>query len=173
MRTADTTAWETYHRRSAALRGLLPVLDAIPDGELPWTDELAEVFTDRDDLLVALHDLWTRRLEARIDLALELHDVPELSVAEAWREVAAELPGARRVLDAHRDDEALRAHELHENRLVAVAVGLASLADPVGRSAALGRAFVDRARSAVVPAQRDGWLAERLGGWFRRLPASA
>lgn len=163
----DTTAWETYHRRAAALRDVVTRVER--DGELVWDPD---VFADEADVLVALHDLWTRRLETRIDLALELHDIPGDSVAEAWREVAAELAGVRRVLDAHAHDPALAAHELHEHRLVAVAVGLATLSDPVAHSARLGRAYVAKVRS-VVPAPRDGWLADRMGGFFRRLAASA
>lgn len=171
--TTTSTAWETYHQRAAALRDLTELLDADPAAGLPWTEELAAVFTDRDDLLVALHDKWNRHLAARLDLALELHDIPEASVAEAVAAVAAQFPGVRRVLEAHAHHPALAVPRARADRLVAVAAGLATLDDPLAHSAARGAAFLARSRASIVPARRDGWLAERLQFPIPRLKASA
>jgi len=162
--TAPINSWAAYHRRAAALTTVIEELDRTGATSPSWTAGLAEVFTGPDDLLVALHDRWTRRLQARIDNAAELasDDVAE-SVADAWRELAAELPGVRRVLDAHADHPALRRHELHEHRMVAVAAELAAFSDPVSWAAARGAKFVTELRVVPTPgaAGSPGFL-ERL-----------
>ena len=145
------SAWDTYHRRAAVLRDVVAQLDA--GAALPVGPAELAVFEDRADLLRALHDVWTRRVETRVDLALELgHVVREEGVARAWREVAAELPGIRRVLDEHSDDPALRAHEQHEHRLLAVAAGHATLGDPIAHSAAAGARLVAAVRGSATVA---------------------
>lgn len=117
-----------------------------------------------------LHDLWTRRLSARLDLALELHDIPEASVAEAYAAVARDLAPVRRVLDAHASHPALAHHRANADRMVALAAGVASLGDPLEVSAARGAEFRAQASRAVVPARRDGWLRERLTAPFSTKP---
>ena len=160
------TGWEAYHRRAQALAVVIADLDRTGATAVAWTPELAEVFTDRDDLLVALHDRWTRRLQGRIDMAAELSlDSNAEVVAEAWLQVAAELPGVRRVLDANADHPALRRYELHEHRMVAVAAELAAMVDPVEWAAARGARFVSELRA--VPRPRTSGLAERLLGVIR------
>ena len=139
--------WETVHRRTAAVRDVIARLDR--GEELVWD---VEVFPGRADVLVALHDVWSRRLLARVDMAMELHDPPEQAVAEAWRAVAAQLPGVRRLLDDERDHPALAAHERNEHRMLAVAVGRATLADPVPYAARQGRQLVDEVRAGRVVA---------------------
>lgn len=170
--TATRNAWETYRHRAAVLRDVIAGLEQHPDQNpaLPWTDDIAEVFTDRADLLVALHDLWSRRLAARLDLAIELHDIPEASVGEAYAAVATELAPVRRVLDAHADHPALAHHRANADRMIALAAGLATLDDPIALSAHRGAAFRARATRVVVPARRDGWLAERLTTPFNSSP---
>jgi len=160
------TGWAAYHRRAQALALVIAELDRTGASEPLWTDELADAFTDRDDLLVALHDKWTRRLEGRIDMAagLSLESNADV-VAGAWLQVAAELPGVRRVLDVHADHPALRRHELHEHRMVAIAAELAAMVDPVEWAAARGARFVSELRA--VPRPRAAGLAERLLGPIR------
>lgn len=150
-----STTWTEQHRRAAALRDVVATIEANPGNDLPWPDIAAETFADRADLLVALHDLWTRRLQARIDLALEIDDAAlDASVSNAWHSVAAEMPGVRTLLDRYADDPALRRSENAEHRLVAVAAGLATLGDPFVRTAKLGRTFVAKARELGPPAVR-------------------
>jgi hypothetical protein len=167
-----STAWDTYHRRADALTGVVAELDRTGRTDLPWDDDLAATFRDRDDLLVALHDLWSRRLMGRLDLALELHDIPGSATAEAWEAVAAELPGVRRVLDANADHPALARRRATELRMVALAAGVAGLGDSLQRSAARGAEFLAEAQRHELPGRRDGWLAERLAG-LRELGAIA
>ncbi|GGO93223.1 hypothetical protein GCM10011584_31430 [Nocardioides phosphati] len=162
-------AWEIHHRRTDALRDVVTTLDA--GGDLPWSPSLAELFADRDGLLLALHDLFARRLAGRIDLALELHDIPEASIPEAWQAVADELPGVHRLLQTYADEPALARANAHLHRTVAVAAGLVALDAPLATAAAAGRAFLARSSRFVVPARRDGWLRERLS--FALMKATA
>lgn len=64
------------------------------------------------------------------------------------------MPGVRALLDRYADDPALRRPANAEHRLVAVAAGLATLGDPLLRTANLGRAFVARVREVGPPAVR-------------------
>ena len=157
-----SAAWDTLRRRAAALRGIVDDLER--SGGAGWPpDAVGDVFATEDDLLIALHDLWSRRLEARVDLALETDQrPPEESVAAAWRQVAAELPAVRRLLDRHAADPALRASEQHEHRLLALATGRAALGDPLPVAAAAGAAYVDSFRGARVAGGRRRWTGFRL-----------
>lgn len=147
-----TSAWDTYHRRSRALRGIVDELERTGGSEWP-AGAVGDVFTTEADLLVALHDLWSRRVGARVEQALELDSrPPELSVADAWRQVADELRGVRRVLDRHAADPALRASEQHEHRLLALAVGRAGFSEPLSVAAAAGAVYIASFRGSVVAA---------------------
>ena len=93
--------------RSSALRRVIADIEA--GAELAWDPDLAEAYGGRDQLLVALHDHWSRQLLARIDVALELGaGKPHESVALAWRTAVRDQPGVRRVLDAESGHPALR-----------------------------------------------------------------
>lgn len=161
--STQPSAWDTYRRRATAVREIVDQLDRTGADEPDWNDATAAVFADPDDLLVALHDLWTRRLEARVEFALDLDqgDVEE-SIAIAWTEVAASLPGVRRVLDRHQYDDCLRRHEVHEHRLIAVAAGLATVEDPMELSARAGARFVERIRTHVAVPRPRPTLRARL-----------
>lgn len=164
-------AWDTYHRRATALRRVIADLDRSGSSTPPWDDELAALFDSPDDLLVALHDLWSRRLAARVDLALEIDEHgPEESVALAWREVADELSGVRGVLDRHQDNPALRRSDRQEHRMLAVSAGLATIGDPASRSAAIGARLVARIRGTDRSAGGGSRLSERVAGLVRRVP---
>ena len=148
-----STNWETYRRRAAALQEVVRTLDMTGSDEVPWTEATAAVFAGPDDVLVALHDLWTRRLQSRIDLELETDNGQMIDgAANAWHSVAAELPGVRRVLDRYENHPSLDHHERSEHRLLAVAAGLATLGDPISRSARLGADFVRSIRITGAPA---------------------
>jgi hypothetical protein len=165
-----SNAWDTLHRRAAAVRTVIEELDETGTTDPRWTDELAEVFASPDDLLVALHDVWSRRLIARVEMALELgEDLPAESIENAWFEVAADLPGVRRVLDAHAADEALAKHEQHEHRLLAIAAGMVSPADPLAYAARAGARLVGNIRAQhvepLVPRPRLGERLVNLINW--------
>lgn len=140
-------AWENYHRRAAAVHDVVAWLDRSRGEQLPWNPTLATVFESSADLLVSLHELWNRRLLARVDLELETHPgSPAECVAIAWHATALTLPGVRRVLDAQAEHPALESSQLSEHRLLAVAAGYAGLAQPVEYAARAGRLLVAELR---------------------------
>jgi hypothetical protein len=154
-------SWSRVHTHSAALREVVAALD---EGH-PLPDPATGVFNDRDELLLALHGVWSRRLGGRIDVALET-DSAELTecVGRAWLDTAADLPGVRRAIDEHADDPALRRVLRHEYRTIAVAAGLATFDDPRGTSAAAGARFVASVRRRPTsPVPRVPWW-RRLAG---------
>src|SRR5687768_18426482 len=108
--------WQSYHLRADAVRGVLARLDR--STELPWDDDLAAVFLDPDDLLEALHAVWTRRLLARVDLELEQGSgTPRQSVEEAWRATRTQPAALRALLDHHADTDVARRCVAREHRL--------------------------------------------------------
>lgn len=156
-----SSAWDTVHTRTAALRDVVATLDA--GHELPWEASTAAHFDDRDDLLQALHGVWSRRLQGRIDLALELDERSlEQGVAAAWIHTSVDLPGVRRVLDEHADEPALRHADRIELRAVAVAAGLATFDDPIARSATAGARLVGAVRGRTVATPKRPSFGQRL-----------
>jgi len=154
------TTTPDLHTRSATLREVVAGLDS--GRSLP---QLVAGFTDEDELLQALHGVWSRRLNGRIDLALETddHDLA-VSVGDAWLLTALDLPGVRRVLDEHADRPSLQPHFRVEHRTVAVAAGLATFDDPGSVSARIGARFVASLR-------RRSNIGETSTRWWRRLTA--
>jgi hypothetical protein len=142
-----------------SLREVVARLDA---GPLP---ALSAGFAVDDELLEALHGVWSRRLNGRIDLALETddHALAEC-IGRAWLATAADLPGVRRVLDAHAERPSLQSQLRAEHRAVAVAAGLATFDDPARVSARIGARFVAGLR------HRPTVAVTRLP-WWRRLTA--
>lgn len=86
-------SWDETHRRWAALREVAATAEFRHDGELPWKDEWAELFGDRDGLVAALRYRHELALSAQLD--------PDLPM-EAYRERATALGersrGVRRIL---------------------------------------------------------------------------
>lgn len=161
-RTGRSGGWDRYHQRADAVRAVLAELDRAPRADLPWNDELAAVFLDRDDLLEALHAVWTRRLLARVDLELEIGTgTPRESVEKALRATAEALPALRALLDQNAGSEVSRRCVAGEHRLLAVAAGLATLSDPAPYSARRGAALVTEllpSAPASRPTKRLPWL---------------
>jgi hypothetical protein len=153
------TTTPDLHTRSASLREVVSRLDA---GH-PLPPLAGGGFVDEDELLRALHGVWARRLNGRIDLALETddHDLA-VSVGHAWMLTAADLPGVRRVLDENADRTSLQPLLRVEHRTVAVAAGLATFDDPGSVSARIGARFVASLR------RRTG-TPEVPTRWWRRL----
>ena len=154
------TTTQDLHTRSATLREVVRGLDS--GRSLP---RLVAGFADEDELLQALHGVWSRRLNGRVDLALETddHDLA-VSVGHAWLLTAHDLPGVRRVLDEHADRASLQPHFRVEHRTVAVAAGLATFDDPGSVSARIGARFVASLR-------RRSTVSEPSPRWWRRLAA--
>lgn len=156
-----TPSWARLHAQTASLREITAALD---DG-CPLPDTAAGAFTDRDDVLLALHGVWSRRLNGRIDVALETDDA-ELSesVARAWLDTAGDLPGIRRTLDEYAEEPALEHGMRNEHRAVAVAAGLATFDDRLASSSAAGARFVaSLRRRPAAPVARVRWWRRILG----------
>ncbi|GAA3671267.1 hypothetical protein GCM10022237_33770 [Nocardioides ginsengisoli] len=90
--------WTETHRRWQALRAVEEQLWAAADPVLPWDDELAAIFGDREGLRAALRYRWRLAVSAQLDTHL-----PERVLEEQRRRLAERARGVLRVLD----DEAL------------------------------------------------------------------
>ena len=152
------TTTELLHHRSSTLRRVVRALDA--GATLPWDAELAAAFGDRETLLVALHDHWSRQLFSRIDVALELGaGTPQESVSVAWRSLVRDQPGVRRVLVAESSEPALRAARRSLFAAVAVAAGLATFDDPAASSVATGERFLAEVDATAITVRTPSRLA--------------
>ncbi len=155
------TTTALLHHRSSTLRRVIRGLEA--GGGLGWDTELAEAFGDRETLLVALHDHWSRQLLSRIDVALELGaDSPQESVAMAWRSAVRDQPGVRRVLDTESADPALRTARRSLFAAVAVAAGLTTFDDPAAVSVAIGERFLAEVDANVTHIRTPSKLARLM-----------
>ena len=85
--------WNETHRRWQALRAVEERLSATDAPVLPWDDELAAIFGDRDGLRAALRYRWRLAVSAQLDTHL-----PERVLEEQRRRLADRARGVRRVL---------------------------------------------------------------------------
>lgn len=86
-------SWELTHRRWAALREVAASADFFRDGELPWKDEYAELFGDRDGLVAALRYRHELAATAQLD-----PDLPVDAYDERVRLLGERTRGVRRIL---------------------------------------------------------------------------
>jgi hypothetical protein len=139
--TVTTSEATSYHELTA----LLEQVDTDPH-------TIARV---TDAQLVRLQQRWTTALFAHLDEMLERGGVEPLdeAVAEVWRELAAQRPALRAVLDAgEARSTALARAERTELRMLAVTAGLAGLDDREAVAVVLGAALRDRIRAGVAHA---------------------
>lgn len=161
--------WDAYHRRKETLREVLAVADRRRDGDMMWNerDDVRGTFATPDDLLLDIQMYWFQRLSGHLDSSFGIDDAdPETAVVRAWRETAAELAGARAILDRHDDNPLLAKAHAKELGSMAHAAGLAPLGDPRGTS--LGERLRTEARAIVIDRQRPvsaepTWLARLRG----------
>jgi len=120
-------SWESYHRRRALVREALvyaaetaesaeQIIDAFdPDGA---------VFESGTDFLLDVQMAWFQNLSGELDRSRHLGS-SDLSIltARAWAQTAADMPGARRLLDAERDNGGLTRAFAKEDALLAVSAG--------------------------------------------------
>ena len=59
--------WSETKRRWRILREIEELWVADPTAELPWTEEYAELFGDRDGLVAALRYRWQLTRDAQLD----------------------------------------------------------------------------------------------------------
>lgn len=146
-----------------ALRVVRAIEDGSTAGALPWNAELAATYGTRDELLVALHEHWSRQLLSRIDSALEVgSDSPAASVAVAWRSALRDQPHVHRLLEAEAANPALAPARRTLHASVAVAAGLATFDDPVLASAALGERYLASVVEPPAAGRGPSWVARTL-----------
>jgi AcrR family transcriptional regulator len=151
--------WHDFYRRRDALDAV------VEQGELHTGD----AFRDRDELLLALHHRWLRRLTARVELAeLTTGDLVD-AVGAAWRRTAADNAALLALLDEHAGEPVLRPVIEAEHRMLARATGLTEAGDSPAEEASIGAAFVALQKSA--PAQQT--RRNPVERFLRRLVPSA
>lgn len=87
--------WTETHQRWQALRTIEAQLATATTPELPWNDELAQIFGDRAGLIAALR----YRLRLTVNTQMDTH-LPEAVLEEQRALLAARTRGVLRVLEA-------------------------------------------------------------------------
>jgi hypothetical protein len=88
--------WTETHERHRIIREVVATAAADPTGTLPWRDEYAAHYGDRDGLLFALRHRWERTCEAQLDTHL-----PEQVLDERYRELHRSNAGVLRILERY------------------------------------------------------------------------
>ena len=144
--------WDAYHRRKKTLSDMLAIADHRRDVTiaelLDTVPDARTAFADETEVLFELQMTWFQRLSGRVDRLLSEGSVsPEMVAVTGWVDTAADLPGARALLDAHRDEPALRKAFAKELGYLAMSAGVPTRdLDHVAE----GRRIQDSARQAVA-----------------------
>ena len=173
-------SWHDFYRRRDALAAVLRHAERDPEGDLPFENvpDVPAVFGGRAELLLALHYAWSLKLTGRVGLAQATAErdlgVDRVdAVIAAWHETATEFAVLRRVLDTHANayDDVLRPVVESEQRVLALAAGLAEPNEPTAEITRVGAALLALARSA--PPQPAVCRRRPVQQLLRRLVASA
>ncbi|MCI2421226.1 hypothetical protein MOQ72_27670 [Saccharopolyspora sp. K220] len=151
-------SWHDFHQRQHAIQTVLDHARRNPSEALI---QVPAPFTDAAELLRALHYKWNQQLTGRIDVALvETGDAPHgdrvEAVTAAWRQTAADNSVLRAVLDQHSAHPALETCAAREQRMLALAAGLAEHTEPAKDVARVGMAFLKLLRATPSTARRGG-----------------
>lgn len=159
-------SWNDFYARRDIMHDVISKASQ-DDPRLPFAeiDGAAELFGTERQLLLALYYRWTLLLSGRLRAmaaAPEDGHAPEVDtdlpdrVGAAWRETAAEHATLRAVLDAGVEayPEALRPALEREQRMLALAAGLADPGEPTTEVTKIGASFLALTRHAgAVPAR--------------------
>ena len=160
--------WDAYHRRKDTLREILTIADRDRHPSLTDLLDIAdphrEAFENETAALFDLQMLWFQRLSGTVDrLTADGTDDFEHVALDAWVSAAADLPGARALLDQHRDDPALAKAFTKERAFIAGAAGVPVNHPDIARH---GERIIRSARSEAArrpdpstPDQRPGLIA--------------
>ena len=88
--------WTETHERHRIIREVEAAATADPSGALPWRDEYAAHFGDRDGLLFALRHRWERTCQAQLDTHL-----PEEVLDERYRDLHRSNARVLRILERY------------------------------------------------------------------------
>ncbi|MBE9373187.1 hypothetical protein IQ251_01865 [Saccharopolyspora sp. HNM0983] len=148
-------SWTDHYQRQAAIRTVLD--DAHRDPASALTT-VPTPFTDRAQLLRALHYKWsqvlTGHLEAAVADSASTEDGHVQAVTAAHQRAAATCPALRALLDHHRDDPALRECLQREQQLLALTAGLAEPDEPTPEITRVGSALQQLLRSGRPEPER-------------------
>ncbi len=145
--------WDAYNRRKPIVREVLAIADRRRDLTLDEAftivPEANLVFADADDLLLDVQMLWFQRLSGQMEKQLTYgsRTAPELTAIDAWQAAAADMPGARTLLDTNLRRPELAKALAHEHRFVAIAAGVP---DEHPDLEARGRFVVEKARDSMA-----------------------
>ena len=89
-------SWTETHERFRIIREVVEAAEADPTGTLPWREEYADLFGDRDGLVTALRHRWQRTCEAQLDPNLS-----EEQMKDHHRRLLAQNAAVLRVLDTY------------------------------------------------------------------------
>lgn len=92
--------WQRTHDWWHAVRAAEAAIERDPGGGLPWEAGFAELFGDRDGLVLALRYRWSLLVEAQVDPALPRHERERV-----WRDLTTRHAGLVRVLDRYTEPE--------------------------------------------------------------------
>jgi len=89
--------WTETHERYRIIREVVRAVEADPSGALPWRDEYAEYFGNREGLVNALRSRWLHTCRAQINSSMS-----EAELKEAHRKLLRTHAAVLRVLDNYR-----------------------------------------------------------------------
>jgi len=157
-------SWTDFYRRRDAIELVLAEARNNPGAGLPFDalPAVTEIFTDREDLALALQYKWSQILLGRIAAAqLEAGQDPRIdhveAVSMAWRTASRLHPELRALLDEHTAEAGpvFQAEQLAEQRMLALAAGLAEIGEPTEEINRIGAAFQALIRTGEpAPARR-------------------
>lgn len=167
-------SWGDYYQRRDAIDRVLAHVGH--DAHLP--DVVPDMFDGREELALALQYRWSQALNGRIAVALvDTEHQPDSdhleSVASAWRATARLHPELRALLDDYAPEAGATFREAQraEQRMLALAAGLADAHEPRDEITRIGAAFL-----ALIRETREGPTSTRtcvVDQLFRRLVASS
>jgi hypothetical protein len=118
--------WTLLHQRMAFMAELIQAAETDPEGALELADrasKLAELFGDREGLLLSLRQRWLTMLSARLDQAA----YEGVSAEQARADLADANPGLRALLDiASRRSLRMRSLSWGERQVMDLYAGLPS-----------------------------------------------
>jgi hypothetical protein len=89
--------WTETHERYRIIREVVKAAEADQTGTLPWREEYADYFGDRDGLVNALRTRWQHTCEAQLD-----SEMSEAEVRAEHRKLLQAHAAVLRVLDNYR-----------------------------------------------------------------------
>lgn len=164
--------WDAYNRRKEALREVLAIADRrreeVSANELLHTVEGANLaFTNEVGLLLDVQMTWFQRLSGQLDrtLSAAAEDL-ETVVTNAWTDAAAEMPGARALLDANANTPELQKAFKKELEFLGRSAGVPGNHPDL---IAHGQRIKDAAREGVVYIAQIPEIPDTPAGLFARI----